>query len=75
MSKGVCETCGHAPPQKVLRNLSTPEARAFWADIEKVTEKAKEGPVYLRAFYKADEVCPDCGHFLGWSSPILSSSI
>lgn len=71
MTPSKCQTCGNAPPQKVIRNMKTSEGRAFWDSVKKSAAGVKDWPYWKRAFYKPDEKCEDCGQFLGYTSPWL----
>ena len=66
-----CETCGKSPSKKIIRNEDTKENKAFWNSIEKAATPCDNRPDYLNAFYKSDEVCPNCNAFLGYTSSIL----
>lgn len=71
MTPSKCRTCGHSPPQKIIRRMDTPESRAFWKGVKETAAQVRTWPAWQRSFYKKDEKCQDCGHFLGFTTPSL----
>ena len=35
-------------PKKIVRNMSTPEARAFWENVEKTAAEVRKWPAWKR---------------------------